>query len=143
MFHSSVRLLLSSMWLTLLQRRWKQYAPLKHWYIDIRLHSTTYHRGQYSTQSMPWELQIWQYSCSNCAKLWHFSHFMWNRNFGHVLDSTLEERIYFFWWQGWCPGMCTQWGTNFYTNILTIRKRLHPVLKIFLFRFQIKNNVSQ
>jgi len=27
---------------------------------------------------------------------------------------------------------CIQWGTNFYTNIRTIRKRLHPMLKIFL-----------
>jgi hypothetical protein len=27
---------------------------------------------------------------------------------------------------------CIKWGTNFYTNIMTIRKRLHPVLKIFL-----------
>jgi hypothetical protein len=25
-----------------------------------------------------------------------------------------------------------QWATNFYTDILTIRKRLQPVLKIFL-----------
>jgi hypothetical protein len=30
---------------------------------------------------------------------------------------------------------CIQWGTNFYTNILTNRKRLHPVVKIFLYLF--------
>jgi len=145
MFHSSMRLLLSSMWLTLLQWRSKQYAPVKHWYTDTRLHSITYHRRQYSTQSMPRELHIWQYSCSNYAKLWYFPHFMWNRNLGHVVDSTLEERIYFFWWEGRCPGISVINGEQIsISTYWPSEKGCTQCLRYFyVWFFQIKNNVSQ
>jgi hypothetical protein len=88
---------------------------------------------QYCTHSLPWELRIWQYRCSSFLECLHYPHFIWNWNSVQVVDSTFKERKNLFqfvarmvFWH-----KCTQWESNLFTDVLTKRKSLNPVLQTF------------